>query len=451
MPGGRYVLDIADVPPAPNEESMPPIDSLLYKVGFYYRNQFDPLDVENYWKLKVKDWSKDVDHFAEPTRAIKDAVAGLVAPTDSDLEKAKKLYIAVQGLDNTAFSREKSESERQQMKLKDEQRAEDTWNQKSGNRNQIALLYLAMLRAAGLTAYEMQVVDRDSGIFDPSFMSLWQLDDNVIILSVGGKEIILDPGEKMCPFGAVHWKHSGASGIRQSADGPGRAETPPQVFSLNTVKRSGDLTIDEHGGVTGAIEYVMAGQDALAWRQKALQVDDAELKKEFDEQELDGVVPKGVEAHLDHFLALDLPDRNLMAVIKVSGTLGAATAKRLILPGFFFESRAPEPFVNAEKRLEPVDMHYGRRVDDQLTYTLPAGATVEGAPQDANIAWQGHAQYVAKTKSEAGQITVARVLARAFTLASPEDYQDLRGFYQKVAAADQASLVIKLAPAGTGE
>lgn len=447
---GRFSLDIEDVPPIPDEEWMPPIDSFLYKVRFYYGSRYHSLDVEDYWKEGVKDWSKDVDHFAEPTKTIHDAVVGLIAPGDSDLEKAKKLYTAVQTLDNTDFSRVKSESERRQLHLKRAERAEDTWNQKSGNGNEIALLYLAMLRAAGLTAYGMQVVNRDRGVFNPSYMSLWQFDDYVVILNAGGKEIVLDPGEKMCPFGTVHWKHSGADGLRQGADGPGRAQTPPQAFGLNTVKRTGDLTIDEHGGVSGTIDYVMAGQEALRWRQAALEQDQTELKKNFDEQ-LGKLLPQGVGAHLDHFLALDQPDRNLMAVIKVSGTLGTGTARRLILPGFFFETRASEPFVNEEKRLEPVDMHYAGRVDDQLTYELPPGATVEGAPQDANIAWQGHAQYVSKTKAAPGQIVVARVLARAFTQVKAQDYQDLRGFYQKVAGADQASVVVKLAPTAKAE
>jgi hypothetical protein len=40
------------------------------------------------------------------------------------------------------------------------------------------------------------------------------------------------------------------------------------------------------------------------------------------------------------------------------------------------------------------------------------------------------------------QITIANSLARAFTEAKPEEYQDLRGFYQKVAAADQEPLVL---------
>ncbi len=100
-------------------------------------------------------------NFAEPNKTIRDAVSGLVAPSDTDLAKAQKLYVAVQALDNTEYSRQKSESERRELKLKEEKHAEDVWTQKSGNRNEIALLYLAMLRAAGLTAYAMQVVNRD--------------------------------------------------------------------------------------------------------------------------------------------------------------------------------------------------------------------------------------------------------------------------------------------------
>jgi len=446
---GRFSLDIADVPPAPDEEWMPPIESLLYKVRFYYASRYHSLDVEDYWKEAAKDWSKDVDQFAELTKTIRDAAAGIFAPSDSDLVKAQKLYAAVEAFDNTDYSRQKTESERRELKLKPEKHAEDTWRQKSGNSNEVALLYLAMLRAAGLSAYAITIVDRDRGVFDPSYMSLEQLDHTLVILSTGGKEIVLDPGEKMCPFQTVDWRHSGAGGLRQSADGPRRAETPAQAFGANTVKRTGEIAVDPQGGVSGTLQIVMTGQEALHWRQTALEVDGSELKNQFD-RGLNSVVPEGVETHVDHFLGLDDPNRILMAVVQVKGTLGTATARRLILPAFFFASRGGEPFVSQEKRLEPVDMHFAAQVTDQLTYDLPAGMTVEGAPQDAKVSWEGHAIYIVKTKADPGQITVARVLADAFTLAKPEEYQDLRGFYQKVAAADQGQLVLATGAASKG-
>jgi hypothetical protein len=225
--------------------------------------------------------------------------------------------------------------------------------------------------------------------------------------------------------------------------------TPQQAYTDNKTARTGDLTLDEHGSITGTLRFVMTGQEALRWRQIALQNDPDEVKKQFD-QSLESQVPDGVEAHLDHFLGLDDPYTNLMAVVNVQGTLGTATSKRLLIPSFFFETRGSHPFVNQEKRLEPVDMHYGDQVSDQIVYHLPANYTVEGAPQDNNIPWTGHAAYGTKSVTAPGQITIARQLSRAFTIAKPEEYNDLRAFYQKVSAADQQQLVLTASPATKG-
>ena len=441
--GGHFNLDVAEIPPIPDEEWMPPIKSFLYKAFFYYKSASTAQD---FWVREAKDWSKDVDKFAEQSKTIHEAVAGLIAPGDSDTVKAQKLYKAVEALDNTDYSRKKGESELKQLKLKEAKHAEDTWKQKSGDSEDIAQLYLAMARAAGLTAYAMKVVARNQGVFDVSYMNINQLDDTVVLLGLDGKGVLVDPGEKMAPFGTLNWRHSEAGGLRQSADGPAYQVTPAQAYTLNTVMRTGDLTLDAQGGITGTIRIVMSGQEALRWRQAALRNDDVEMKKQFDKN-LEGLVPDGVEAHVDHFLSLGDPDTKLMAVANVKGTLGTATSKRVLLPGFFFEARAHAPFVSQEKRQEAVDMHYGEQVSEEMTYRLPAGLVVEGAPPDTKIPWANHAAYVTKAVATPGQVVIDRTLARAFAQAKAEEYQDLRGFYQKVAAADQQQLVLATAPA----
>jgi hypothetical protein len=442
---GHYSIDLTDIPPIPNEDWMPPIDSFLYKVSFYYKSAFSS---QEFWVAETKRWSKEVDHFAEPSKSIHDAVSSLISPGDNELDKAKKLYKAVQALDNADFSRTKGKAELKQLGLRVSKRAEDTWSQKSGSSRDIALLYLAMLRAAGLTAYDMRVVDRQTGAFSPDYLKFGQLTDDIVIANIDGKETFLDPGEKMCPFGTMSWKHYGAAGARQSPDGRYAAISPLEEYKPNNVIRTGELTLDGHGAMTGSLHFWMNGQEALRWRQLALENDLDEVKKQFD-RELESVIPPGVEAHIDHFQALDDPNVNLVALVNVHGSLGAATSKRIMLPGFFFETHSDHPFVDQEKRLEPVDMHYGEVVNDQVTYHLPAGFSVEGVPQDAKISWQGHAVFINKTVPAAGQITISRMLARAFTLAKPEEYQDLRGFYQKVAAADQQQLVLTTAPPAT--
>jgi len=435
---GRYSIDVTDVPPAPNEDWMPPTQSNLYRILFYYKSSSTP---KEFWDKEAAYWNSDVNRFISPTKPIREAVAGIVSPGDSDLVKAKKLYDAVQALDNTDYSRQKSASERKELKLKEVKRAEDVWKQKSGDSEDIALLYLSMLRAASIESYAMKVVDRDRALFDTTYLSTSQFDDTVVLLDSGGQEIVLDPGEKMCPFKTVNWRHSGAGGVRQTSNGATYAQTPDPDSRGNAVLRSGDLTLDSHGAVSGEITIAMTGQEALRWRQAALRNGDAELKKSFD-SELAAEVPVGVEAHVDHFLAVDHPDENLVAVVKVAGAMGAGTATRLMLPAFFFESRAHEPFVEEVTRQEPIDMHYGDRVTDQITYHLPPAMALEGGPEDANQMWQGHAMYVVKTKSAPGQVLVARSVARAFAVLQPSEYKPLREFYSKVASGDQQQLVL---------
>jgi transglutaminase-like putative cysteine protease len=439
---GIYNLDLTDIPAIPDEAWMPPINGLLYHVTFYYKTAQGTID---FWVDETKHWTKEVDHFAEPSSSITSAVSALIAPADSDLDKAKKLYKAVQALDNTDYSRKKSESEFKQLNLKAAKHAEDTLAQKSGSSQDIALLYLAMLRAAGISVHANKVVDRSQRVFAIGYLDFDQLDDIIISATIGGKEILLDPGEKMCPFQTLHWKHAASTGVPQGDHISSLIITPAQGYTDNRIDRSGDIFLDAHGVIDARLKIIMRGQEALYWRQSALRNDPDELKKQFDRW-LQSTVPEGVEAHVDHFLGLDDPDVNLMIFVKARGSLGASTAKRFILPGYFFQTRGGQPFVNQEKRLEPVDMHYPDQVIDEITYHLPDGLFVEGAPPDNKIVWPQHAVLNVKSKSGPSQITVARVLSRAFTTVKPEEYQDLRGFYQKVAASDQAQLVLTITP-----
>jgi hypothetical protein len=439
---GRYSFDLTDIPPQPDEESMPPVESVRYKAFFYYLSAYSTKD---FWVTKAKNWSKDVDRFAEPSKSIKDAVDGLIGPTDSDLDKAKKLYKAVQALDNTDYSRKKTVSEMKQLKIKEAKHAQDTWAQKSGDSEDIAMLYLAMLRAAGLTAYAETIVDRKRGIFDIAYLTLSQLDDTLVVLSTGGKEIEIDPGEKMCPFGTVNWRHSSAGGLSQSAKGANVANSAAQQYSDNKISRLGEITLDANGALTGIFRFDLTGQEALYWRQLSINNDETELKKQFDTW-LESIFPLGIEAHLDHFNGLSDPDSKLIASIKAQGSYRAATSKRIILPAFLFQTRGAHSFVVQKKRTQPVDIHYGEIVTDQIVYHIPDGFSVEGAPQDDKISWPQRANLIIKSTSAPGKITIIRSLALAFTFAKPEEYNDLRDFYQKVAAADQAQLVLTKTP-----
>jgi hypothetical protein len=135
----------------------------------------------------------------------------------------------------------------------------------------------------------------------------------------------------------------------------------------------------------------------------------------------------------------------LVAVVPVSGSLAAHDGNRLTLPRLFFDTHETVPFPEDNARTLPVDVHYPSQEQEQITYQFPAGFRLETAPQDTTFKWEENAVYQVKSKADAGSITSARVLGRGFTMLDAKDYEALRGFYKKVAAADQQKLVLSAA------
>jgi hypothetical protein len=435
---GRFTVDLTDIPATPAEDWMPPLNTLRQRIEFYYTYV---KSAKAYWDSEGKRWAKDTERFTNPSREVKDTVAGIVSPSDTEEQKARKIYAAVMKLDNTDFSRKKSEAERRIEKLKPIKNAEDVWKQQSGSGDEMALLYVALARAAGLKVWPMQVVDRSRAIFDPNYLDSSQLDDYIAVIDLAGKETFLDPGQKMCPFGLLHWKHYLAAGFRISDKGVVLSSTPSNTYNTAVFKRIANLQLGSDGSITGQVAIAMSGPDALHWRQMAIENDPEELKKRFKEL-LNTELPDGVDAEFDRFIGLDDPNVNFAGIAKITGALGTVTGKRAFLPAMFFESHGNDPFVSQDKRSTPIDVHFARMEQDDVTYHLPPALSVESAPQTANLTWPDHAALSVTSTAQNGSIQIKRVLAHNYTLLESKEYSDLHSFYQKVATADQQQLVL---------
>ncbi len=441
-----YSMDLVDIPGIPKEDWMPPTNVLRWRVQFYYTNAATGPE---FWNNAGKHWAKHAQEFTNPSKDLSQVVATIVSPADTEEQKTRKIYDAVQKLDNTDFTRTKSAAERKQEKLKNIRNAEDVWKQKSGTDDEIALLFVALGRAAGLKVYPVEVVDRNRAIFDDHLLSASQLDDYLAVVSLGGKDIFVDPGQKMAPFGQLAWKHSLATGFRLTDNGPTPVTTPGNTFKSAAVERIADLYIGADGSLKGSTRYIMSGPDALHWRQLALENDEAEVKKQFNEY-VQADLPDGVAADFDHFLGLDDYSSNLMALVKLSGNIGSATGKHFFVPALFFEAHSNHPFVSQEKRISPIDVHYAKTQEDEVTFHLPPGYALETAPQPASAMWANHAGFKIGFETNGDTTTASRTLVYNYTLLPATDYPDLHDFYQKVATADQQQLVLTRAQVAKG-
>src|ERR1019366_5859753 len=129
-------------------------------------------------------------------------------------------------------------------------------------------------------------------------------------------------------------------------------------------------------------------------------------------------VPSGIKGAVDHVVYLDDPSKQLLAIISVSGSLSKNANGRIELPRNFFEAEEKNPFPETPREL-PIDMRYPAQEQEQITYTVPPGYTLEATPKDASVKWEENAAYHLHTKVDGSSITEARILARGFTLLDP--------------------------------
>jgi len=438
-----YTLHMENIPPVTPTELAPPWRSRAYRVIFHHTCFATAAE---FWTTHAKWWTGDVDRFASAS-SLKSVAAGLVAPADTEQQKADKLYAAVVPLRNLSFGvgATAEDDEKAELRIGN---AREVWERKQGSSQDLTLLFVGLARAAGLKAYVMAVADRSQDIFDPKAVREEDINDYVAIVSVDGKEQFFDPGEPFCTPGQLSWKHSFASGIRQSDGGPVFAQTPGGNFKQNQTMRAAKLQMAKDGGVTGTVTLTMSGSPALDWRQSALW--NPAGFQEAIAAELGASLPEGFSVKTTQVSGLAEPVATasappLVVQMELTGKLSLGPAGEISAPSSLFEARAAQLFT-AEKRDTPVDLRYPAVSQDVVTFLLPAGLNVKSAPADATIPIADSARLVVKHTPEENRYTTVRMLIQGKTFYGTADYADVKAFYAKVNAQDTGKIVFASAP-----
>jgi hypothetical protein len=434
-------LNIHDVPPAPEEEYMPPISSLTYRVLFYYSPYRNG---DEYWKNEGKHWAKLTDKFIGSGPAVRAAVQEFTAPTDTPDQKLRKLYAAVMKLENTDFTREHTGSEDKSLGLKEVHNTDDILTRKRGSGDQLTELFVAMARAAGMKAYVGVVANRDRRVFLQGYLSFSQLDDDIAIVNVDGKEQFFDPGTRFCPYQHLAWKHTMVNGIRQAEGGSAIFTTPGEPYTASRVQRVANLTMDEQGVATGTVKMTFIGDPAISWRQTSVTGDASSLERELHDS-VEHLLPQGMDVKVASIEKLDDYESPLIVTFNVKGPIGSSTGKRLLFAGDIFETNSKPTFPH-EKRETAVYFHYSYFNQDAVRVNFPPVFSVESLPTGMKQQLQTYALYALTTSATPTSVTVRRDYTLGEIVYGPKEYADLRAFYNKFETKDQESVVLTVAP-----
>jgi hypothetical protein len=435
-----YELTVKDVPPMVREEYMPPLASFSYRVLFNFTAYHS---ADEYWQSEGKEWSKRSDNFMKGGAAVSAATQAATAGATTSEEKLRKIYAKVMAMENTQFTRERSRAEGGPVN-----NVSDVLQQGRGSGTQLTELFIAMARAAGFKSYLMLVPNNSESLFTPAWLSLQQFDDTIAVVNVDGKDVYLDPGWRYTPYGHLAWQHMFVQGLRQVDGGTAFAKVSGDGYAANRTTRVANLTMDEHGQITGKIDLTYTGAEATQWRHRAL-AGDAESLNNGLRKSMENMVPSSLEVKVDAVKNLEDYEQPLAVSYDVKGTLGAATGKRLLMPVDLFEARARTMF-SQDKRELPVDFQYAETVSDALRINFPHGFEVEATPKSDKYMLEKRALYQLSVEPAPTNFTTRRNFVMGDFMFKPEEYGTLRTFYSQIETKDKESVVLKVMPAGTG-
>jgi hypothetical protein len=286
----------------------------------------------------------------------------------------------------------------------------------------------------------VRISNRSNKFFDKGLLSERQLDTEIAVVNLAGKDIYLDPGTKFCSYGYLRWIRTSTQGIKLDKKGGVFVTAPAASYDKATVRRNAEMVLDGGGNLTGTITVKFEGGDALEHRLDELDADDAGKKKDL-EDELQGWLPTGAIIKLAKAEGWATSEEPLTATFTVEMPGYASTVgKRFLLPAYLFQARQMDAFKHVERKF-PVYFPYAFGEIDRVNIKLPDGYTLENVPQ-AQTARLSYAGYQNLAQFDGKQLVTQRVLQVNGIFFKVELYPEVKDFFGKVQAGDEQQAVL---------
>jgi len=434
-------MEANNIPAFQIEDYMPPENELKYRVTFEYSERTAESDPARFWKQQGKTLNSQVESFLGKKKDLEQAVSQMVSPSDAPEVKAQKIYTRVQQLKNTSFAVEKTDQEQKREQAKAIKTAADLLRAGGGDGRDITWVYLGLVRAAGIEAYPVWVSSRDQYFFNAKAMSINELNANVVLVKLNGKDVFCDPGTAFAPFGLLPWNETGAIGLRLDKDGGGFVQTGLPGSPDSVVERKADLKMSEDGTLSGKVTMTFSGLEALRRRIEERNEDEAD-RKQYMEDQLKEFVPVGIEAELTNKPDWNSSSPTLVAEynLKVPGWATAAGHRALVPVGLFGASE--KHLFTHKDRVHPIYFQFPCQRKDDVSIELPLSWKVTTVPpsrlQDSKAV-----VYDLKITNENGVLHMTRLLRNDLLVIEQKQYPSLQGFFQIVRTGDEQAIVVQ--------
>jgi len=456
--GNQWQWSVSDVKALKPEADMPPWSGVAGQmiVSYFPAGGAVPGKTFADWR-QMGTWYADLTSGrTESSPAIKQKVAALTANAPTPLGKMRELarfaqrdirYVAIElGIGGWQ-----------------PHPAQEVFEHRYGDCKDKAILVSTMLHEIGVDSYYV-VIHTDRGSVTPGVQAHLGAFNHVIVaikLPPGlsdfslyatlqhpklGTLLFFDPTNEVTPFGEISGYLQANYGLLVGPDGGELVQLPQQPGSMNSIQRTGKLTLTPGGVLTGDLEETRFGDRAAQQRDALRSVTN----------DADRIKP--IEALLAHSLAdfkitkafvsnLQDPSQPFQYRYSIVSLGYAKTAGNLLLVRpRVVGSKSSSVLETKEPRQFPLEFDGPALDTDTFEITLPPGFVVDELPpgQDLNYSF---ASYHSKTEAKGNVLRYTRTMEIKELSVPVSKMDELKKFYRVIASDERNTAVLR--PAGS--
>jgi transglutaminase-like putative cysteine protease len=448
--GAAYIWELRNLPWIEKEDYSPSLAALAPRVVVSY---FPPTD--NRAGLQgLKDWASVstwltplVDPSAEVTDAVRIKALQLTVNAPGELDKIRALAAFAQQTNYVEVSLNITRGGGYTPR-----KADETLARNYGDCKDKATLLRSLLRAAGIDSYLTTITADDRTYVRPEWASPAQFNHAIIAIRVSdavalptvisdpalGRLLMFDPTDSITPVGDLPSDEQGSYALVIAGARGALLKMPLLPAHSNRIESSVEATMDANGQIHAHLQREYFGQSGSLLRAVEKLRGRAEVTKRFERgfsRQLGGTTLSGVttQSHAeDNRLAvsLDLTAERFGQVMQ---------GKLLIVrPGTL--TSGGEYFLGSKQRSSPVKLEADLR-HDSIKVKLPAGFTLDELPAPAKVE-SAYGTLQASWAVREGEIVMEQTLEIRETVAPASEYAQVRDFFDRVAGAQTAPVVL---------
>lgn len=449
--GSSYTWELRDLAFIEEEPLSPPITNLVARLAVSY---FPPTGMKAGIGRTFSSWaevSRWLTELSDPQAALDDALAGkakqLTAGAKTELERIQAIGRYVQGVNYVSIQTGLGRGGGYRPHA-----ATDVFAKSYGDCKDKANLMRAMLKAVGIESYLVCIYAGDPTYVRDEWASPQQFNHCIIAVKVSdetqvptvvkhpalGRLMIFDPTDDNTPVGDLPNHEQGSLALIIAGDEGALLRMPTTPPEANRLERVADVVLAQDGSITASLHERAIGQSAVGERTIFRRLSYPGYLKRVEEwiaRGASGASISKVEPSDNSAEGKFSLDVNFTAA-----RYGQVMQGRLLVFKPAIVSRRESLFLTESSRKHPVVLE-PHAYTETIKVKLPEGFEVDELP-DAMRLDAPFGAYTINCAVKDGQLHFTRSLILRSAIIPVEDYAKVRGFFEKMRAAEQTPVVL---------